>query len=96
MVKNMQKKDSCDDSSCKPEIHYPCLWQYRIIGKCRDDIMKTVADIVSAKEYMLTDSSKSSGGKYTSMRLELVVESEQERLSFYHQLVAHQAIKIVL
>ncbi len=93
----MEKKE-CGASSeaCKPDINYPCAWQFKIIGYNRDDITKVVETVVTESLYLLTDSNTSSKGRYISMGLELIVHSEEERLLLYQQLVSHQAIKIVL
>ena len=82
--------------SCKPEITYPCLWQYKIIGTDREAIIDTVMDILPDTDHLLANSHTSSGGRYVSMNLEVVVQSEEQRLSLYNQLVENTAIKIVL
>lgn len=81
---------------CKPEISYPCSWQYKIIGTDRESIIDTVMDILPDTDHLLINSHTSSGGRYVSMNLELVVQSEEQRLSLYNQLVKNTAIKIVL
>lgn len=82
--------------SCKPEIAYPCLWQYKIIGTDRDSIIDAVMDILPNTDHLLSNSHTSSGGRYVSMKLELVVQSEEQRLSLYNQLVENPSVKIVL
>lgn len=81
---------------CKPEISYPCLWQYKIIGTDRDSIIDAVMELLPTTDHLLANSHTSSGGRYVSMNLELVVQSEEQRLSLYNQLVENPAIKIVL
>lgn len=81
---------------CKPEIAYPCLWQYKIIGTDRDSIIDAVMDILPNTDHLLSNSHTSSGGRYVSMKLELVVQSEEQRLSLYNQLVENSSVKIVL
>lgn len=81
---------------CTPEIAYPCPWQYKLIATSREEVVTAVAAIIKESAYILTDSHTSSGGRYVSMNLELIVHSEQERLSLYQQLVDISAVKIVL
>ncbi|PIE59515.1 MAG: DUF493 domain-containing protein [Desulfobulbus propionicus] len=81
----------------KLDISYPCPWQYTIIGWDRTAVTKAVAAIAGEEGgYILTDSRSSSKGKYISMNLELILASEEMRLSLYRQLSEHAAVKLVL
>jgi uncharacterized protein len=83
-------------SEPKPEINYPCSWAYRVIGTDAVPMKNAIESIVSKKRYELKDSNQSSGGKYTSMALSLVVDSEEERLSIFDSLKASDEIRMVL
>ena len=83
-------------SSCKPKIDYPCAWQYKIIGESASVIAQLVADLVHEKDYTLTRSNVSSGGRYVSMSLELTVQSEARRLELYRLLAEEPTVKVVL
>lgn len=80
----------------KPKIDYPCPWQYKIIGESATVIAKLVADHVHEKEYSLTKSNVSRGGRYISMSLELIVQSEERRLELYRLLADDPTVKVVL
>ena len=82
--------------TCKPKIDYPCPWQYKIIGESCTVIAKLVADHVHGKDYTLTKSNISSGGRYVSMALELTVQSEERRLELYRLLAEDITVKVVL
>ena len=82
--------------TCKPKIDYPCPWQYKIIGESGTVIAKLVADHVHEKDYTLTSSNVSSGGRYVSMSLELTVQSEKRRLELYRLLAKDPTVKVVL
>ena len=84
------------DTTCKPQIDYPCEWQYKIIGESATVITQLVADRVHEKDYSLTRSNVSSGGRYVSMSLELVVDSEERRLELYRVLAEDSSIKVVM
>ncbi len=82
--------------TCKPKIDYPCPWQYKIIGESGTVIAKLVANHVHEKDYTLTKSNVSSGGRYVSMSLELTVKSEERRLELYRLLAEDTTVKVVL
>jgi putative lipoic acid-binding regulatory protein len=83
-------------SSCRPRIDYPCSWQYKLIGESKTAIRRAVEKHVHEQSRELTDSRVSRHGRYISMNLELVVDSEERRLELYRLLAADQAIKVVL
>lgn len=80
----------------KADITYPCEWGYRIIGTSKENMENSVSSLISGKEYSLTESNKSSGGKYTSLILSLIVENEDERISLFNSLKSNNEIKMVL
>ncbi len=82
--------------SCKPKIDYPCTWQYKIIGESATVITRLVKEHVHEKGYTLTDSNVSSGGRYISMSLELIVNNDERRLELYKLLAADSTVKVVL
>lgn len=82
--------------SCKPKIDYPCTWQYKIIGESATEITRLVKEHVCEKGYILTNSNVSSGGRYISMSLELIVNSDERRLELYKLLAADSTVKVVL
>lgn len=80
----------------KADITYPCEWGYRIIGTDKESMKSCVSSLVKEKEYSLKESNQSSSGKYTSLILSLIVESEEERVSLFNALKADEQIKMVL
>ena len=84
------------EKTCKPQIDYPCEWQYKIIGESATIITELVADNVYEKNYILTRSNVSSSGRYISMSLELTVSSEKRRLELYRVLAEEPSVKVVL
>ena len=83
-------------SKDKAEIEYPCSWNYKVIGLDVEDLQKAVAVILGEQKYLLTHSRSSSGGKYQSMHLETVVDSEDRRNAIFNALQNHAAIRMVL
>lgn len=80
----------------KPQIDYPCHWSYRIIGTDKSALRRAAADAAGGRPHTLTESNTSSGGKYRSLNLEVLVENEAERLEVFKCLQHDEAVKIVL
>jgi len=80
----------------KTEFKYPCQWSYRIIGEDEKLLRDAAASAVGNKKYKLSVSNRSSGGKYHSLNLELIVNDEAERLRIFNHLNKDPAIKFVL
>ncbi len=85
-----------NSSPDKAEIDYPCSWNYKVIGVDAAAIQNAVATVLGGQPYILTPSRSSSGGKYHSLNLETVVESEGRRNAIYAALKSHAAVKMVL
>ena len=79
-----------------PEITYPCEWGYRVIGTTEEPMRNSIASILGDKNYSISRSNVSKGGKYLSLSLTLVVDSEVERIEIYESLKANGEIKMVL
>ncbi|MEI8348991.1 MAG: DUF493 domain-containing protein [Candidatus Omnitrophota bacterium] len=84
------------DTAHAAHFHYPCEWEYRIIGPSEQALKSAVSQIFCTKKCDLSFSHKSSTGKYISLILKTVVESENERNNIYIALRKHAAIKSVL
>ncbi len=80
----------------KPEITYPCSWQYKLIAHDQLAIEQAVNAIIAELKHSLSSSKQSSSGKYISMNLELTVTSERHRDSIFSQFRDHVDIKFVL
>lgn len=85
-----------ENSGCKPEIQYPCQWQYRIIGEDRAAMHQAITTSVAALVCTVTEGNVSSGGRYISLSLEVTVSDDAERLQLYQLLAGHPAIRMVL
>lgn len=84
------------DKSQNLKIEYPCKWEYKIIGSGQEEIKKAVAEIAKGRKHSLGFSKNSKEGKYQSLNLEVLVNSEQERRNIYEALQRCPAIKIIL
>ena len=90
------KETNTFSSEKKPEIHYPCVWQYKVIGQDQYLIQEAIRDICDPVPVAITYSHSSSSGKYHSFNAEIEVQDEEARVSIYNALHNHSAIKVVL
>ena len=89
-----QKMNLTNDD--KPEITYPCEWGYKVIGIDPVAIKEAVGGILGNRRYSIALSKTSSKGKYTSLDVSLIVNSEVERHDFFKSFAQDPAIKMVL
>ena len=79
----------------RPEITYPCIWSYKIIGENREFLKEAILVACAPHPVDITYSRSSSGGKYHSVEARLVVENEAARLAIFDALKTHPAVKIL-
>ena len=87
------KPFSCKE---KPTIKYPCSWTYKVIGSDEVALRHAIETIMGNSNLLITLSHTSSGGKYCSLNVELVVEDDETRLKYYQHLKNHAAVKVVM
>lgn len=80
----------------KPQIDYPCQWQYKVIGKDPELIKAAILSSCTPIPVRISHSHSSSRGSYLSYNADVRVENEAMRLSIYQSLCSHPAIKLVL
>ncbi len=93
-----------NNSNEKPVIEYPCPWDYKIIGTSEDILRQAVPECLQQslhqatgeREFELGTSRTSNGGKYVSLRLNLMVMDEAERKAIFSSLANHPEIRIVI
>jgi putative lipoic acid-binding regulatory protein len=80
----------------RPDIRYPARWTYTVIGVDRHSLEGAVTEVVEDRSHKLSLSNVSSGGRYVSLRLTLIVLNEAERLHIFESLRKHAVVKMVL
>jgi len=80
----------------KPDIEYPCTWLFKIFGRDREAMQRAVARMISGRRHALTPSRSSRNNRYHCMNLELLVQSDEDRLGAYEALNAQDDILLVL
>jgi len=79
----------------KPDISYPCKWEFRLIGRDQSKISQAVDDLIE-QQHRISPSNSSKGGKYHALCLELMVDSEEIRNRYYRDLKSHPDIIMVI
>jgi putative lipoic acid-binding regulatory protein len=80
----------------KPEIQYPCDWDYTVIGADEALMRAAAAECLCGKEHSVEFSKKSKAGKYVSLAVKTKVNDQAERDKLFIALGKHPSIKIVL
>lgn len=85
-----------DSNSKKPNIEYPCNWDYKVIGTNVDEMIKAIELITEGMDYKISPSNVSSKGNYFSLNLTVFVTSEAIRDIIFVKLEANEFVKMVL
>jgi len=85
-----------DSNSKKPNIEYPCNWDYKIIGTSVDEMIKAIELAAEGMEYKISPSNVSSKGNYFSLNLTVFVTTEVIRDIIFAKLKANEFVKMVL
>lgn len=84
----------------KPEINYPCNWKYKLIGTDENLLKKSVFNILAKRGYRgqakLNVTNKSRTGKYVTINLSLLVDSEEMRLTFFEDFKKIESLKVIM
>lgn len=85
-----------DSNENRPEIKYPCEWDYKIIGTDVAKILEAIEEASCGLVYDVTPSNISRNGKYFSLNLRLTVPNETIRDIIYQKLDNKSFIKFVI
>lgn len=85
-----------DSDNKKPNIEYPCNWDYKVIGTDVDEMISIIEQSVEGMDYKISSSNVSSKGNYFSLNLKVFVSSEVIRDLVFAKLKASEFIKMVL
>ena len=85
-----------DHNSERPKIEYPCEWEYKVIGRDVEKIIKVIEDAANGLNFTITPSNVSKNEKYFSLNFKVEVPNEVVRDLVYQKLEESEEIKIVL
>ena len=80
----------------KPQIDYPCEWEYRLIGRDAAAVAAAAMGAVGGAAHRLEPSHTSSKGTFVSIRLIINVANEEQRLAIFEALRTNSAILHIL
>lgn len=85
-----------DENSKRPEIKYPCNWDYKIIGTDVSEMIKIIEEAVGDLSYEISPSNISKKGNYFSLNLTVFVPSEIVRDIIFQKVSSSAFVKIVI
>jgi putative lipoic acid-binding regulatory protein len=80
----------------KPEIEYPTEWKYKVIGLVENEMRKEIDEVFQTKEYSIRFSRQSKKGKFVSLEVSAIVETEEERNSIFGKLQNSKSVRMVI
>ncbi len=80
----------------EPALTYPRPWEYTVIGPDPDGVRAAIGEVVGSREHSVAAANASRTGKYHSLRVELIVDSEADRDALFFALRDHDNVKMVL
>ena len=80
----------------KPEIHYPCDWGFKIIGRNKEKLEACIFDIMAHRNYKCHTGNVSKNGKFISMNASCEVASEDERNAIFKAFQDHCDVEMVI
>jgi len=78
----------------RPQIDYPCPWEYTAIGTDEDEVRKAIAHVMGEHPHNVAYKRKL--GKYHSLSMDTHVDSEEHRNAIFSKLKSHPHIKMVM
>lgn len=84
------------DPDKKPDISYPCRWEYKLIGYNESLLRSAIDSIMQQRGCLVSFSNRSRSGKYVSLSVELRVEDEKTRLELFDRFQHHPDVMMVL
>ncbi len=80
----------------KPDIDYPCIWEYRVIGRDEQRLRAVIHAACTPSVPSISLANVSSKGTYFSLNASLEVVSEEMRLRIFDYLKNSPDVKIVI
>ncbi|RMF16324.1 MAG: DUF493 domain-containing protein [Candidatus Dadabacteria bacterium] len=70
----------------KPEINYPTVWEYCVMGEDPDALRALIGQVTMNRAKKIRHGNTSRSGKYVSIRFQVAVTNEAERLRIFEDL----------
>ena len=85
-----------DHEKKKPEIVYPCLWTYSVIGQDEEDLLLVVGEVMRGRDPKTSFARQSPHKKYTAMHVDVMVADQDDRDALFQAFRDHPKVKFVL
>ena len=85
-----------DSDNKRPQIEYPTEWEYKLIGRDVDELLKVVEEVLPGLEYQVKFSNASRNEKYYSLNVLVTVTSEVLRDIIFQKFSNHPNVKFVI
>jgi hypothetical protein len=83
-------------SQRKPEISYPCIWEYKVIGTDKSRLEAALYAACASSVPTVSVSNVSAKGTYCSLNAVIEVRDEEMRLSIFKFLQNSPDVKVVI
>jgi putative lipoic acid-binding regulatory protein len=80
----------------KPDISYPCVWEYKVIGSDKDKLEAALYAACAPSVPSVSVSNVSAKGTYFSLDAVIEVRDEEMRLSIFKFLQNSPDVKVVI
>lgn len=78
----------------RPDIEYPCNWEFRIIGADETGMREAIAGVVGNQNHEIQPGHTK--GNWSSLHLTMWVLDEEHRNTVYRMLLKHPLVKMIL
>ena len=80
----------------KLKLDYPCSWEYRLVIKQEINIKIILDETLGQRDHKVNISNKSSNGKFTSHKVQLLVHNDDDREELHKIFHAHKDVKMIV
>ena len=80
----------------KAVIQYPCRWLFKVVTLDHHGDRERIVAMMQDCNFEISISNSSRSGKYTSLNVEVEVESEEHRNSIYQLIRQLETVKMIL
>ncbi len=84
------------DIDIKPQIDFPCVWSYRVIGIGKENVLCAIEKVFGGNASISPVEHISSHGKYIAINCSIKVQTDEERLMYFDGLIEQNGIVMVI
>jgi putative lipoic acid-binding regulatory protein len=73
-------------------IEYPCRWNYKAVGKDKFELKREISSAILEHDFEITSSKSSKTGKFISLNVDVLVNSDEQRREIYQTLAGLKCV----